>query len=52
MKSWMLRSVDLSAQESERMMRYQVMLEKRLSTAIGELLMLQKIASKSNFSIE
>lgn len=52
MKSWMLRSVDLSAQESERMMRYQAMLEKRLSTAIGELLMLQKIASKSNFSIE
>jgi hypothetical protein len=52
MKSWMLRSVDLSAQESERMMRYQAMLEKRLSTAIGELLMLQKIGSKSNFSIE
>jgi hypothetical protein len=52
MKSWMLRSVDLSAQESERMMRYQTMLEKRLSTAIGELLMLQKIGLKSNFSVE
>lgn len=47
MKSWMLRSVDLSAQESERMMRYQAMLEKRLSTAIGELLALQKLVPKS-----
>lgn len=46
MKSWMLRSVDLSAHESERMMRYQAMLEKRLSTAIGELLALQKIPQK------
>jgi len=42
MKSWMLRSIDLNAQESERMMRYQTTLEKRLSTAIGELLELQK----------
>lgn len=43
MKSWMLRSADLNAQESDRMMRYQTMLEKRLSTAIGELLELQKL---------
>lgn len=43
MKFWMLRSVDHSAQESERMMRYQVMLEKRLSTAIRELLALREI---------
>jgi len=49
MKSWMLRSVDLNAQESERMMRYQTMLEKRLSTAIGELLELQKLNNKSDF---
>ena len=46
MKSWMLRSVDLGAQESERMVRYQAMLEKRLSTAIGELLALQKLTQK------
>ena len=43
MKTWMLRSTDLNAQESERMIKYQTMLEKRLSTAIGELLALQKI---------
>lgn len=42
MKSWMLRSIDLSADESERMMKYQTMLERRLSTAIGELLELQR----------
>ena len=49
MKSWMLRSIDLNAQESERMMRYQTSLEKRLSTAIGELLELQKMTQKSSF---
>lgn len=49
MKSWMLRSIDLNAQESERMMRYQTTLEKRLSTAIGELLELQKMSNKSAF---
>lgn len=48
MKSWMLRSIDLNAQESERMMRYQTTLEKRLSTAIGELLELQKIGKISS----
>ncbi len=47
MRSWMLRSVDLNAQESERMMRYQAMLEKRLSTAMTELLALHKL-HKSN----
>lgn len=41
MKSWMLRSIDLNAQEADRMMKYQTMLERRLSTAIGELLQLQ-----------
>lgn len=49
MKSWMLRSIDLNAQESERMMRYQTTLEKRLSTAIGELLELQKMTQKTSF---
>lgn len=42
MKSWMLRSVDMNAEDSERMMKYQTMLERRLSTAIGELLELRK----------
>ncbi len=42
MQSWMLRSVDLNADEVERMMKYQTMLERRLSSAIGELLELQK----------
>lgn len=41
-KSWMLRSVDLSAPEGERMMKYQTMLERRLSSTMGELLELQK----------
>ena len=42
MKSWMLRSVDLDADASDRMMKYQTMLERRLSSAIGELLELRK----------
>ena len=42
MKSWMLRSIDMNAQDAERMMKYQTMLERRLSTAIGELLELRK----------
>ena len=42
MKSWMLRSLDMNAEDSERMMKYQTMLERRLSLAIGELLELRK----------
>jgi len=42
MKSWMLRSIDLSADDADRMMKYQTMLERRLSTVIGELLELIK----------
>lgn len=42
MKSWMLRSMDMNAEDAERMMKYQTMLERRLSTAIGELLELRK----------
>ena len=42
MKSWMLRSMDMNADDAERMMKYQTMLERRLSTAIGELLELRK----------
>jgi hypothetical protein len=38
MKSWMIRAADLQTEQGERMMKYQVMLEKRLSSAIGELL--------------
>ena len=37
MKDWMLRSVDLQGEEADRMMKYQAMLERRLSTSIGEL---------------
>lgn len=42
MKDWMLRAADLHSEESERMMKYQTMLERRLSSAIGELLELRK----------
>ena len=42
MKSWMLRAVDLQSEETDRMMKYQTMLERRLSSAIGELLELRK----------
>jgi hypothetical protein len=42
MKSWMLRSMDMNAEDADRMMKYQTMLERRLSTAIGELLELRK----------
>jgi hypothetical protein len=43
MKEWMIRSVDLQSDESERMMKYQTMLERRLSTSIGELFEIRKI---------
>jgi hypothetical protein len=42
MKSWMLRAADLQSDETDRMMKYQTMLERRLSSAIGELLELRK----------
>lgn len=42
MKGWMLRAADLHSEETERMMKYQTMLERRLSSAIGELLELRK----------
>lgn len=42
MKSWMLRATDLQSEEADRMMKYQTMLERRLSSAIGELLELRK----------
>lgn len=42
MKDWMLRSVDLQGDEADRMMKYQNMLERRLSTSIGELFELRK----------
>jgi hypothetical protein len=42
MKGWMLRAADLQMEQSERMMKYQTMLERRLSSAIGELLELRK----------
>ena len=42
MKGWMLRAADLQSDETERMMKYQTMLERRLSSAIGELLELRK----------
>jgi len=42
MKFWMLRSMDMNAEDADRMMKYQTMLERRLSTAIGELLELRK----------
>ena len=43
MKAWLLRSTDLPADEAERMMKYQTSLERRLSSAIGELLELRKL---------
>jgi hypothetical protein len=42
MKSWMMRAADLQSEETDRMMKYQTMLERRLSSAIGELLELRK----------
>jgi hypothetical protein len=42
MKGWMIRSADISSEESDRMMKYQTMLERRLSSSIGELLELRK----------
>lgn len=42
-KQWMLRAADLTADNADRMMKYQTMLERRLSTAIGELIELQKL---------
>lgn len=42
MKNWMLRAADLHSEEADRMMKYQTMLERRLSSAIGELLELRK----------
>ncbi len=41
-REWMLRSADLTLEDADRMMKYQSMLERRLSTAIGELIELQK----------
>ena len=37
----MLRSVTLGGEESDRLLRYQTTWERRLSSAIGELLALQ-----------
>jgi hypothetical protein len=42
MKGWMMRAADLQSEEADRMMKYQTMLERRLSSAIGELLELRK----------
>lgn len=42
MKGWMMRAADLQSEETDRMMKYQTMLERRLSSAIGELLELRK----------
>lgn len=42
MKGWMMRAADLQSEQTERMMKYQTMLERRLSSAIGELLELRK----------
>ena len=41
MQELMLRSVTLSGDESYRLLRYQTTWERRLSSAIGELLVLQ-----------
>lgn len=41
-KSLMLKSVILPSNESDLLMRYQTTLERRLSSAIGELLALQR----------
>lgn len=41
MQDLMLRSVTLSGEESDRLLRYQTTWERRLSSAIGELLALQ-----------
>ncbi len=41
MHDLMLRSVTLGGEESDRLMRYQTTWERRLSSAIGELLALQ-----------
>ena len=41
MQDLMLRTVTLSGEESDRLMRYQTTWERRLSSAMGELLALQ-----------
>ena len=45
LKALMLRSVSMPAAESDLLMRYQTTLERRLSSAIGELLALQRSRS-------
>lgn len=42
MKGWLLRATDLQSEDSDRMMKYQTMLERRLSNAVGELIELRK----------
>ena len=44
LKSWSVRALDLSREDADRMMKYQSMLERRMSSAIGELLELRKIS--------
>jgi hypothetical protein len=41
MQDLLLRSVTLGGEESDRLLRYQTTWERRLSSAIGELLALQ-----------
>jgi hypothetical protein len=41
-KDFMLRALSLPVAESDLLMRYQTTLERRLSSAIGELLALQR----------
>jgi len=48
MQELMLRSVTLSGEESDRLLRYQTTWERRLSSAIGELLVLQAKNAKLN----
>lgn len=43
LKRWRVRALDISSEDADRMMKYQSMLERRISTAIGELLELQKL---------
>jgi hypothetical protein len=43
LKRWSVRALDISSEDADRMMKYQSMLERRISTAIGELLELQKL---------
>ena len=48
MQELMLRSVTLSGEESDRLLRYQTTWERRLSSAIGELWVLQAKNAKLN----